>query len=202
MGYCFILINTLAMSFFVKPYRRPAIILTTIILAIGIFAQHEEKTLTPSSNWVALNTNSHFIKYDSYLTTLVHEQIEAGKKVIILPENGVNLGSYQKNALWKNLLQELKQNQATLVTGAQGGAGNDKAHQEGVLIISPNQTEFDPTRQPLPIVSWNPLTNRIPAHWFENGVYSLQNQQMGLFVCFENFLPWMMIMTTQRHPVF
>ena len=200
LGLCFLLLLTLAVSLYVPKYRRSSLALFVVLALIAGYANFKPKPARVPQ-WIALNTNPYFTKFDSYLTTLVREQLDAGNKVIILPENILHLDSYHNSPLWQKLLQELAVKQASLVTGAQSDGVGHKDHQEGILIIDPQETHFYPSRQPLPIISWNPFSREtLKAYWLQTGVYSIQGQRTVIFVCFEAFLPWMLITTAIDRP--
>ncbi len=211
LGLCTLLIISVSFAIYLRRYRFMSIVIVGFLLFMAVYAQRTFPSLPqPPSNWVAVNTSSRFVDFNSYLTETVRAALHQGKKVIILPENVVNLYDVRHDPLWKKLITELAQAHATLITGAYAAATLTSSntalifyqkHQEGVLIIAQNQFNFYPTRAPLPFLSWQPIgKSHVAAHWWRSGVYGVQGERVGTFICFEGFLPWMMITTALDAP--
>lgn len=208
---CCILICTIAVGIYIKKFRMVASVLTTLLLIIAVVVQiNPIKCLLLPRNWVAINTNAQFVDSNRYLISLVREQLENKKQLIILPENTVNLHHVLHDPDWKKLIQDLSRAHATLIAGAYGDAADDNAsekeifekkHDEGVLLIDQGHLSFHHTRQPLPIMSWRPFGQEsVAAYWLQSGVHPVQNHRVAVMICFEDFLPWITFMSMADHP--
>ncbi|MCD6046481.1 MAG: hypothetical protein K0S08_128 [Gammaproteobacteria bacterium] len=203
LGYILILALGLWTRFPIYQKKISWMILILVLLSIAnniIFTCRHK--IIPPRDWIALNTNPwHTGPRD--LSKLILENVQQGKSVIILPENITDVMTILKNTRWQHTRIILAQHQAVVIMGAvkfNVQAPEDK-HQEGIAILKDNTVQFFDDRQPLPIISWRPfVANDVSAFWAKSGVYRIDNQQLGVFVCFEDFLPWLYLTTLAAHP--
>lgn len=210
--FCFLLLCSAAIVIYIPIHRKKACIACIILLVVSIYAQiyfYYFSIKAPPKTWVSLNTDSNFTRFDRYIISLIKKQILLGKKVIILPENTISLDKLYGQPSWQSFIHFMDARHVVLISGAfnispksitlfQGFANK---HREGVVIIENGKIAFHDSRQPLPLMSWLPFgMGNVSAFWWQSGVYPVQNKKAGVFMCFEDFLPWMMLTTMAGKP--
>ncbi|MCX7121895.1 MAG: hypothetical protein NTZ67_09050 [Gammaproteobacteria bacterium] len=210
--FYFFLTFSMAILIYIPAHRKKTFPIVIVLLGVSIFSHIHSylyfAKIAPQQ-WVSVNTNSHFTVFDRYIFQLLQKQIQLGKKVIILPENTISLDKLYDQPSWQSLIHFMNINHISLISGAFHISpqsitllqGFKNKHREGVVIIENNKISFHDSRQPLPLMSWLPFgLGNVSAFWWQTGVYSVQGKKVGIFMCYEDFSPWMMLTTMQGKP--
>lgn len=207
--FCALFIMSMAVFLYSNHYKKISLLLCAALLCVSAYSQiYSIQSKKIPQNWAAITTDANLVGFNSYLIHLVKEQINKDKKVIILPENSIDIRSLNKPK-WKSLIQLLSVKKATLIAGSYEISpsaltlrqGFDAKHREGFVIIYDGKIQFYNSHQPLPIISWLPVGyGNVKAYWHERNVYDVGGTKVGIFICYEDFLPWMIVMAMRDDP--
>ncbi len=203
----------LVASFIILPIHMTAkirgsflIVLAVISVATNIFYTSP----APPANWLALNTEFQDF-YDDPLAERnkrvgiirdkITDQLLKGIKVIITPETVLGIHSPGLEPQLKLLSALAKRNGATLLIGVV--TKTNKEMKNALLVLGKDEESESPynARQPVPLVMWNlwPTTS-FKAHWFRRGVRQIQGKRAAILICWEEWVPWPMLVSSLNNP--
>ena len=165
---------------------------------------------TAPDGWLALNTEFQDY-YDDPLAErhkrvgIIRDKITtellAGNKVIITPETVLGINSPGLEPHLDLLSARAKRNGATLLIGVV--TNTDRGLENTLLILGKNEDNESPyqARQPVPLIMWNlwPTTG-FKAHWFRKGVRDIHGKRAALLICWEEWVPWPMLVSSFSNP--
>lgn len=203
----------LVASFIIFPIHLVRKIRTTFLILLATVSLTTNMLYhppAPPNDWLALNTAFQDF-YDDPLTerhkrvvvirNKITEELLAGKKVIITPETVLGLNTPGLEPQLDLLSARAKRNDATLLIGVV--TKTEEALENSLLLLGQNEGSEDPydARQPVPLVMWNlwPTTD-FKAHWFRNGVRDIQGKRAAMLICWEEWVPWPMLVSSFSSP--
>ena len=200
-------------SFIILPIHMTAKIRTTFLIllaAISLTTNMLYNPLAPPDGWLALNTAFQDFYDDpleernkrvGIIRDKITSELLAGKKVIITPETVLGINTPGLEPQLSLLNARAKRNGATLLVGV---VTKTKDGLENSLLIlgenEGNEVQYD-ARQPVPLVMWNlwPTTG-FKSHWFRKGIRQIQGKRTAILVCWEEWVPWPMLVSSFSNP--
>jgi len=203
----------LVASFIILPIhltRKIRVIFFVCLSIISAAANMLYSSPAPPDGWMALNTA--FQDFDDapleerhkrvgVIRDKITEKLLTGKKVIITPETVLGINSPGLEPHLDLLRARAKRNGATLLIGVV--TNTDRGLENTLLILGKNEDNESPyqARQPVPLIMWNlwPTTG-FKAHWFRNGVRDIHGKRAALLICWEEWVPWPMLVSSFSNP--
>jgi len=208
---CFVFIYGLILALYFRRCRSIAITSLIILILLSIidytFLYRPAKTIP---HWTTFSAPFNEFAFSDILRNNIKRAIQSGNKVIILPESAVNFWSLTLKEPWIKLRETLAKNNVTLISGTYRSSKEiifdpvstfESKHEEGFVIVKDGKLYFHHLRQPLPMISWNPFSEKnVEAHWLNTHVFPIKKERAAIFICFEDFLPWLYITSMTQHP--
>lgn len=160
------------------------------LFAISLIANMEYQAPKPINHFIGLNTRLGD-RFDMVLETQVKPAVLNHQQVVFLPENFLEAEYPLAPAFKQKFSDWMRQHHAILVSGAMlHDYQQDKTH-EGFITLGDMPTRFYSSRQPIPLLSWNPLISyQTDQHWLKSGVIKLKEQNVLISICYEDYLVW------------
>lgn len=145
--------------------------------------------------WFAQNT--HYGQYPNdpvagferqlLLMKRVDAALQAGAKLILLPENIANEWKPASEYWWKKEIDLARLKKATLLIGAAVYEGH--GHWSDALIIRGADTGIVRARMPVPLGMWNPFVGAgFNAYPGNSGLIRIQGKVVAISICYEDLL--------------
>lgn len=140
------------------------------------------------------------LAYHQTLIDSVDEAIKANPgKVLVFPESVAGRWTPQIRTLWRATDRLAESSNTVLLVGADVPAGSDK-FVDGLVVMGA-ESGYIPNRIPMPFGVWAPWSeNSAIADVFGNGLFNIRNVKIGLFVCYEEYLVFPMLLTYYQNP--
>ncbi len=133
-------------------------------------------------------------EHNKLLIEKVNEVIENNKgiKLILLPELVIGSWNNANKHLWQKLNQKSKELGITILLGGKVNF-SPREYISGMIAIGKEEDIILLDRVPVPISMWRPWamdkTSAI-SHWFNPGVYNIQDKIVASIICYEQLLIW------------
>ncbi len=127
------------------------------------------------------------------------------ESVLVFPEAYLTSWTSTSHLFFADRLESLKKSRKTLILGAiaptsTDNLGNLLAYRNLVIGLGASEFTLD-QRIPVPIGMWYPFDDRgVPLRPFGYGVVPVENQKVGVLICWEQLLPWPMLASLSAKP--
>jgi hypothetical protein len=120
--------------------------------------------------------------------------------VIVFPESVVPTWTEATEAFWQPTLAALRASGKTVVLGVCTPRPGKRGYQNRALIAGA-ETGSVAQRIPVPLGMWKPLSGGgVPLHPFDYGVATVHGHQAAILICYEQLLPWPVLVSLADRP--
>lgn len=182
-----------------------------LIAAAGANLLYRQPAAPP--DWVALDTRfGQFpeerragFQRQQELMRAAREAIDAGAKVVILPEEVAGTWRTAVAYWWQPLDAYAQRRGATVLVGADvpvsPGLSEEAARFADSLVLLGATQGIVSARQPIPLGSWRPWSDRSAvADLTGDGVLKLHGVRVAVSICYEDLLMWPVLVSFARPP--
>jgi hypothetical protein len=162
-----------------------------------------------SKGWTVVNTRFHPSKDDAgeylrmrQLLVIVDRKVAQAEpgSVIVLPE-AIGGNRETNEPFWNWLGEAARRKKVTILVGAQRTVDGSMQYVNGLYSIGLEEGIVIPSRMPVPISMWMPLSRRgAVAAWGHPGVTQVHGQIMAHLVCYEQLLIWPVLRSMIESP--
>lgn len=125
------------------------------------------------------------------LITMTNESIEAGAKLVLLPEGIAGTWSPVMGSIWSGVAQLAQERGATVLIGASTREGNTRMNSIVAIGADTFQTH---ARMPMPVSMWKPWSDESYAsNMASSGLLMVQGREAATSICYEDMLVWPLV---------
>lgn len=178
-----------------------------VIIVISAISNLAYTEPLPPNDWVALKTTFHDHYSDPIqernkrsraLIAQITSELDKGQKVIIAPESVLGLRTPGLEPQLSLIEARARRNQAIVLVGVIEG---EKGDYENSLLILGEKSDRYQARQPVPFIMWNLWQgNGFKSHWLESGVRDIAGKRAAMLICWEEWVPWPMLISSFHKP--
>ncbi|MFI4941205.1 MAG: conjugal transfer protein TraB [Burkholderiales bacterium] len=156
--------------------------------------------------WSAINTrygefpNNPAAAYERHQALIadVKRRLDAGNKLIVLPEEVAGKWRPATEFWWKDIATSAKTSGSVVLIGTDIFEGAQ--FRDSLLVLGATEGHIA-SRQPIPIGLWRPwATESAIADWTHPGVMQLLDRQVAFSFCYEDLLVWPMMASMWHRP--
>lgn len=133
------------------------------------------------------------IAHHKALRSMSTESIEAGAKLVLLPEGIAGMWSPVMGAVWSGVAQLAEENGATVLIGASTSESGGGTRMNSIVAIGADTFQTH-ARMPMPVSLWKPWSDESYAsNMFSSGLVMVQGREAATSICYEDMLVWPLV---------
>lgn len=167
------------------------------ILAMVVVADVISASRPQPDDWFGQNTSmgqypeedpSGGYERHQALKAMTKESIEAGAKLVLLPEGIAGEWSPVMGAIWSGVAQLAEERGATVLIGA--STLEDGVRMNSLVAIGADTLQTH-ARMPMPVSMWKPWSDEGYAlNMVSSGLVTVQGREAATSICYEDLLAW------------